>query len=124
MHYYLERLQIELNSIMDFWNQIMLSKDKVSILPEFSEGKPLKNDSILGSMYLSRIIYGSSAACRFRKDIKYKNLADIAFKLLYEQFRNPAGGFYWAKTQSNKIVHDSNNINIAQAFVLYGLAEY
>lgn len=124
MNYYLERLNSELTGILDFWKQNMISGDSVSILPEYNESKSIKSDITTGSMYLGRVIYGASAACRFKKDTKYKVLADIAFKNLYEQFRNPAGGFYWAKTQNNKVVHDSSNVNMAQAFVLYGLSEY
>ena len=124
MNYYLERLNSELTSILEFWKQNMISNDNASIIPEYNTKKNTNGDLTSGSMYLSRIIYGVSAACRFQKDTKYKVLADIAFKNLYEQFKNPAGGFYWAKTQNNKVVHDCNNINMAQAFVLYGLSEY
>lgn len=124
MDYYLERLQNELKKILDFWLHNLISANKTGIYPELSiSGKP-NPSAELGSMYLSRVIYGSSAACRFFDDTKYKILADLAFKMLYEKFRNPAGGFYWSRDDNNKVLHDSSNANMAQAFVIYGLAEY
>jgi mannobiose 2-epimerase len=124
MEYYIERLELELKRIMDFWMLHLISNENSLIYPECSiEGKP-NSQSNLGSMYLSRVIYGSSAACSFLNTNKYKVLADLAFKMLYERFRNPAGGFYWARNPGNEIIHDSDNSNMGQAFVLYGLAEY
>jgi mannobiose 2-epimerase len=124
MEYYIERLELELKKIMDFWMKHLISKENALIYPECSiDGKPNINSN-LGSMYLGRIIYGSSAACRFLNTNNYKVLADLAFKMLYERFRNPAGGFYWARTVTNEVMHDSDNSNMAQAFILYGLAEY
>jgi mannobiose 2-epimerase len=124
MDYYLERLQLELKKTLDFWNNNLIASDQAEIYFECDYfGVPDKN-ALMGSMYLSRIIYGASSACRFLGNNNYKSLADIAFKMLYEQFRNPAGGFYWAKTRSSELVHDSGNINMAQAFILYSLSEY
>ena len=124
MEYYAERLKTELKSILDFWQNNMISADKNKIYPEYSLTEGPNQNATVGSMYLSRIIYGSSAACNYLHTENYKTLADIAFKMLYEQFRNPAGGFYWAKTNSNEVVHDTGNVNMGQAFILYGLSEY
>lgn len=124
MDYYIERLKLELNKTLKFWNNKMLAPQQAEVFFECDNfGVPNKN-ALMGSMYLSRIIYGVSSACRFLGNNTYKHLADIAFKMLYEQFRNPSGGFYWAKTPSNELVHDSGNVNMTQAFVLYSLSEY
>jgi mannobiose 2-epimerase len=124
MEYYIERLEQELKKIMDFWINNLIAKENASIYPECAiNGFPDKSKD-LGSLYLSRIMFGASAACRFLNTNEYKVLADLAFKILYERFRNPAGGFYWARTSKNEILHDSDNSNMAQAFILYGLAEY
>jgi cellobiose epimerase len=124
MDYYLERLERELRRILGFWTQYLVSKDGSTLYPECSiDGIPNKTAD-MGSLYLSRVIYGASASCRFLNTSEYKPMADLAFKILYESFRNPAGGFYWARNSKNEILHDSDNSNMAQAFVLYGLAEY
>lgn len=124
MDYYIERLQLELIKTLDFWNNNMIASQQAEIYFECDYfGVPEKN-ALMGSMYLNRVIYGASSACRFLGTNKYKTLADIGFKMLYEQFRNPAGGFYWAKTRSSELVHDSGNVNMAQAFVLFSLSEY
>jgi mannobiose 2-epimerase len=74
-------------------------------------------------MYLSRVLYGASTACKVLKTDSFALLADISFKQLKE-FNNPKGGYYWAKDASNIPIHDSENVNMAQAFVLYGLVAY
>ncbi len=124
MDYYIERLQLELKKTMKFWNTKLLSTQQPKIFFECNYDGAPNEDALMGSMFLSRVIYGASSACRFFGNTEYKQLADIAFKMLYEQFRNPAGGFYWAKTKSNEIVHDSGNVNMAQAFILYSFSEY
>ncbi len=124
MEYYTDRLKNELKKILDFWQNNMVPADRNYIYAEFNLDSGPNPDAPLGSMYLSRIIYGASAACNYLHTETYKTLADIAFKMLYEEFRNPAGGFYWAKSYRNEVIHDTGNTNMAQAFILYGLSEY
>jgi len=38
--------------------------------------------------------------------------------------KNPSGGYYWARKYNMEWQHDADNVNMAQAFVLYGLTEY
>ncbi len=118
-----ERLQIELKNNLSFWLNPVVNKDTKRIYPEVSiDGTPNTNAS-LGVMYLSRILFGASSAYQLLENPDYIELADISYTHLLE-FSNPKGGYYWAKNTSNEIIHDADNTNMAQAFVLYGLLEY
>lgn len=123
MDYYPERLKKELKKVLDFWIKHAVAKDTGKLYSEINiDGSGNDNKSI-GSLYLGRIIYGASAACRFLDTKEYKILADLAFKELYERFRNPQGGYYWAKDNNGNILH-SEHINLANANILNGLSEY
>ncbi len=118
-----ERLQVELKNNLSFWLRNVVNKDTKRISPEVSiEETPTTNAS-LGVMYLARILFGAASAYQLFNNSEYIELADIAYAQLLE-FSNPKGGYFWAKNTSNEIIHDAENINMAQAFVLYGLLEY
>lgn len=118
-----ERLNKELECNLSFWLNYVLDKNSNHIFPEVSiDGEP-NIDAPIGVMYLSRILYGASTAYGLNKNESYLDLADIAYAQIKE-FSNPIGGYYWAKTNSNVFIHDAENTNMAQAFVLYGLVAY
>jgi len=77
----------------------------------------------MGSMYLSRILYGASLGCKTLETTRYKTLAETSFESLME-FKNPMGGYFWGRKHNMERIHDPENVNMAQAFVLYGLVEY
>lgn len=108
---------------MDYWMKHMLKPGEKGIYPEMSNDDVPNEKADLGSMYLSRIIYGASQADQILKTDKYKPLADLALAQLLE-FKNAAGGYYWARTYNMEWVHDPDNVNMAQAFVIYGLSAY
>lgn len=117
------RLKTEFESYMGFWINNMLGHDQKIIFPEMSQDTVPNNLADMGSMYLSRIIYGASRAFQSMHNDSYKVLADTAFGLLSD-FKNPSGGYYWARKYNMEWKHDADNVNMAQAFVMYGLAEY
>ena len=119
----LEKLHQELKTNLSFWLKNALHPNKIDIYAEVSISETPNNLAPLGSMYLSRILYGSSTAFSLLENNPYIELADLSFKQLQE-FRNPMGGYYWAKSTSNTFEHDPENVNMAQAFVLYGLVAY
>ena len=117
------QLKAEFGKYLEFWMHNMLSEDQEAIFPEISQDMVPNKLADMGSMYLSRIIYGASRACHSLDSISYKVLADKAFDMLSE-FKNPSGGYYWARKYNMEWKHDADNVNMAQAFVLYGLAAY
>lgn len=118
-----EQLNKELEYNLFFWLNHVVDKNTNHIFPEISiDGKP-NIEADFGVMYLSRILYGASTAYELNKNESYLELADLAYAQLKE-FSNPIGGYNWAKTSSNVFIHDAENTNMAQAFVLYGLVAY
>ncbi len=119
-----KQLITELDNLLKFWLDSLFDKPSGKFITEYSN-EGIANSSVMrGSMFYSRIIYGASAACKLLKTDKYKILADSAFKILTDEFKNPGGGYYWAKEVTGEMVHDSENVNLAQAFILFGLVEY
>jgi len=117
------KLQKEFRNYLDYWMQSMLSQNRKEVFPEMSQDSVPNKLADMGSMYLSRILYGASRAYSAMEDNSFMTLADTAFDLL-AGFKNPCGGYYWARKYNMEWSHDADNVNMAQAFVLYGLAEY
>ena len=122
MTYYIERLNHELQRILHFWQNYAFQKGNIAFEVN-SEG--IKNDAApCGSIYISRIIYGASAACLHLEDNSFRSLADIAYLTLTNKLKNPDGGYFWAFDSEGTLIHDEKNIALAQAFALYGLTKY
>lgn len=119
----LEKLQIELKNNLSFWLKNALHQNKSDIYAEVSINETPNNKALLGTMYLSRILFGASTGFSLIENNSYIELADLSFRKLQE-CKNPRGGYYWAKTTSNTFEHDPENVNMAQAFALYGLVAY
>jgi len=123
MHKLKEQLNNELINNCSFWLNYAVDKKTNHIFPEVLDDGTPNIDAPMGVMYLSRILYGASTAYQLCDNDSYGELADITYAQLKE-FANPKGGYYWAKSNSNTFIHDAENTNMAQAFVLYGLVEY
>lgn len=119
----LDRLNQELKNNLLFWMNNGIQHDTNRLYTNVSVDGIPDLSAPIGVMYLSRVLYGASTACRVLETESFAVLADVSFKQLKE-FYNPKGGFYWAKSLSNIPIHDSENVNMAQAFVLYGLLAY
>lgn len=118
-----KKLNQELKKNLSFWQKRVINSETSHIFSEVSINGIPNTSATLGAMYLSRILYGSSMACNLLETDAYRGLADISYNFL-KQFKNPKGGYYWSKDVSNFLIHDADNTNMAQAFVLYGLVAY
>lgn len=116
-------LKEEIEEYLNFWMEHMLTPDGQVIYPEIDNSMLVNKTAELGSMYLSRIVYGAVRGGLCMNSEKYSSLAATALKML-EELRNPSGGYYWARKYTMEWIHDPENVNMAQAFALYGLAEY
>jgi len=117
------KLNQELENNLSFWQNRVVNSETNHIFSEVSiDGIP-NASATTGAMYLSRILYGSSMACKLLETNTYSVLADNSYDRLKE-FYNPKGGYYWSKDISNVLIHDADDTNMAQAFVLYGLVGY
>lgn len=122
MNYYTERLNNELIKILNYWYKYVIIGNKLA--PEIDiDGIP-NFKAPLGTVYTSRILYGSSAAIMHLGDKSYLPLSELAFNTLTTKLRNPKGGYLWGINAGGTILHDEINVSFAQPFVLYGLGEY
>ena len=90
MIYYVERLNRELQNILYFWKHYAFQNGIIACEVD-SEGIANIN-APCGSVYISRIIYGASAASQHLRDDSFKSLADIAYLTLTNKLHNPNGG--------------------------------
>jgi len=123
MHILKNKLHQELKSNLSFWQHKVVNSKTNHIFSEVSTYGIPNTKTPTGVMFLSRILYGASTACNVLKTNEYKSLADTSYNKL-KQFANPKGGYYWSRDVSNTLIHDADNTNMAQAFVLYGLVAY
>lgn len=117
------QIRKEFENYLQYWVQHMFRKDQGGIFPEMSIDNIPNESADMGSMYLARIIYGASLGCQRLKTDQYRPLADMAYEMLAE-FKNPLGGYFWGRKYNMEWLDDADNVNMAQAFALYGLAEY
>jgi mannobiose 2-epimerase len=122
MEYYVERLNHELTNIMRFWQEHVICDGKIAT--QIANDGTAEFTAPTGCIYISRILYGSSAACNHLKKYDYKYIADLAYQTLRTKLNNPYGGYYWATDEQGNIIHDDYYSSVAQAFVISGLAEY
>lgn len=122
MEYYIERLNRELRNIFSFWQKYAINNNQIAAEVS-NNGQPIY-EAPLGSIYLSRLLYGSSASCMYLHESSFRQIADLAYHTLRNQLSNPNGGYYWAVDKNGVIIHDSINASMAQAFVILGLSEY
>ena len=117
------QLKKEFDNYLQYWVHHMFRENQEGIFPEISMDDIPNDSADMGSMYVARILYGASRGCLNLKTDQYKALADTSFEMLKE-FINPVGGYYWSRKYNMEWLEDADNVNMAQAFVLYGLAEY
>lgn len=117
------QIRKEFENYLQYWVQHMFRKDQGGIFPEMSTDNIPNESADMGSMYLARIIYGASLGCLKLKTDQYRPLADMAYEMIAE-FKNPLGGYFWGRKYNMEWLDDADNVNMAQAFALYGLAEY
>lgn len=123
MHILQKKLNQELKNKLSFWQHSVVNSETNHIFSEVSINGIPNTSAPTGVMFLSRILYGASTACTILESNDYETLADISYNRL-KQFANPKGGYYWSKDVSDFLIHDADNTNMAQAFVLYGLVAY
>jgi mannobiose 2-epimerase len=121
MEYYIGRLNHELKNILKFWQNYAIRNDQIAT--EVSNEGRAKFNTPLGTVYLSRLLFGASAACRHFGNSNFQWAADLAYRSLTAKLTNPSGGYHWAVDEKN-IIHDAVNYSFAQAFVVYGMSEY
>jgi cellobiose epimerase len=81
-------------------------------------------DAPKGAVLNARILWTFSASARVLEDGRYRTFADRAFRYLCDHFVDPVhGGVFWTVAYDGAPL-DTRKQVYAQAFAIYGLAEY
>jgi mannobiose 2-epimerase len=121
---YRERFNRELvENILPFWIKYGLKPGKEGFYGAADlKGNPVEAN--LSCVLVSRILWTYSAAAAEFGDQAYREMAELAYKVLQEHFRDPVNDGYFMEIGPDG--HPAADIKhtYAQAFVIYSLAKY
>ncbi|UCG85434.1 MAG: AGE family epimerase/isomerase [Gemmatimonadota bacterium] len=110
--------------MLPYWVENSVDEENGGFLGRIRRnGEPVR-DAPKGSVLNSRILWTFAAAHRRLEDNRFRELAARARAYLVEQFWDPAhGGVFWSVDSRGQPL-ETRKQTYAQAFALYGLAEY
>jgi mannobiose 2-epimerase len=114
----------ELHNILDYWMNYTSDEANGGFVGRIDHENKVDALAAKGSVLNSRILWSFSSAyvCTGRKD--YLDMAERAFAYLLDHFIDEEyGGVYWTLDFAGKPLDTRKQI-YAQAFAVYGLAEY
>jgi mannobiose 2-epimerase len=120
-----QRIENEiLNNVLPFWIRHAPDREHGGFYGLITNDLRVYNDVPRSSVLCSRILWTFSAAYRLYGGEAYLDMATMAFDELLRHFWDREySGVFWAVDYQGNIVSDRKQI-YAQAFALYGLAEY
>src|SRR3989339_1033613 len=86
------------------------------------KGQPVESN--LSCVLVARILWTYSAASMELKVPVYREMSDLAYKVLQDKFLDPVHGGYFMETAPDGSVAADIKHTYAQAFVIYSLAKY
>lgn len=119
-----KELQQELEAITRYWVNYSVDEEFGGFVGQRNHKNELVEKSNKGIILNARILWSFSAIANYSKQPELHKLMDRAFTYLHNQFRDKEhGGVFWKLNYTGKPVVKKKQI-YAQAFVIYGLAEY
>jgi penicillin-binding protein 1C len=124
LNYYREVFEKELFSILNYWMHYAVEKNGDGFYGAVGlDNKPVE-EAPKSCVLNARILWTFSEASMMYPDIGYEEMAQRAFRVLQNNFKdNLHEGYYMMLDSSNKVV-DQVKHTYAQAFVLYSLSKY
>jgi mannobiose 2-epimerase len=117
-------LNLELRDILEFWTLYTVDEVQGGFIGRLGPDNIPSPEAPKGSVLNARILWTFSAASVHLKDPGYLPLAKRAYHYLQEYFTDPAyGGVYWTVDHLGRPL-DAKKQTYAQAFAIYGFAEY
>jgi mannobiose 2-epimerase len=109
-------------NILPFWTRYTVDPDG-GFYGTVTCDLKVEKEAPRASVINTRILWTFSAACRLA-DPKYREIADRAYAYILDKFWDKEyGGVYWMLDWRGNAISDRKQI-YAQAFAVYGLAEY
>lgn len=114
----------ELHRILDYWSDVVFDKAGGRFHPKVDNENRAYDHVASGSVMYARILWAFSAGYRHTGSLKYRDMADTAYRYISQHFVDTEyGGVYWS-VHPDKSPADSKKQIYALAFTIYGLAEY
>jgi mannobiose 2-epimerase len=119
------RLENELRgNILPFWMTYAVDEVNGGFVGALENDRTVQNDVPRSAILCARILWTFAAAARRFKDPAYDRMAQRAFRYLRDVFWDRQfGGIYWHVDRYGNPLSDRKH-SYAQAFSIYGLAEY
>jgi mannobiose 2-epimerase len=111
-------------NILPFWMRHTPDPVNGGFYGALTNDLQVRNDQPRSAVLVARILWTYAAACRLLGDPAYLDMARRAYDYLVSRFWDRQyGGVYWAVDASGAPLVDRKH-SYAQAFAIYGLAEY
>lgn len=121
---YKKELQLELASILHFWERNSIDKENGGFYGKLDNQNKVYHDAPKGSVLNSRILWSFSAAYNLTVNMDYLHTAERAFQYLQDHFIDKKnGGVYWSVDHKGNPLDTKNQI-YALSFAIYGLSEF
>ncbi|HYD54712.1 MAG TPA: AGE family epimerase/isomerase, partial [Gemmatimonadaceae bacterium] len=125
----LERLTAEMRAelvrgILPYWMTSAVDERRGGFIGAITEAEERQPDAPKGGILAARILWTFAAAYRVLGDARYRDMARVAFEQLRARFLDAEhGGLHWMLHADGAVADDRKHV-YAQAFAIYGLAEY
>lgn len=120
-----QQFKAELNdNILKYWVDEVYDAGRKTFFGKITNDNQKFAEAPLSAVFMTRVMWTFSAACRVFPDDSYKKMADEAFRILLELFWDREnGGIYWSVFPDGK-TEESKKQFYAEAFFIYALSEY
>ena len=109
--------------ILPFWARYAVDRENGGFYGKIDCDLKIDAQAPRSAVINARILWTYAAACRLI-DPKYRDMADRAWNYIADKFWDPEyGGIYWTVDYLGRAISDRKQI-YAQAFAIYGMAEY
>ena len=121
---YKKELQMELASILNFWERNTIDKENGGFYGKLDNQNKVYHDAPKGSVLNSRILWAFSAAYNLTGNKDYLYTAERAFQFIQDHFIDKKnGGVYWSVDYKGNPLDTKKQI-YALSFAIYGLSEF
>lgn len=121
---YRQYFKEELFSILDYWIKYSVdSKGDGFYGAVDMENKPVETAN-KSCVLTSRILWTFSEAARIYEDKRYADIAELAYRVINNHFKDRKyGGYFMELSPDNNVINDIKH-TYSQAFVIYSLCKY
>lgn len=119
------RVRAELvGNVLPFWANVAVDHERGGVHARVSDDLTVDDTGERSAVVCARVLWAFAAAARVLGEPSFLAIADLAYDYLTRHFVDRKhGGVFWSVDGDGTVVNDRKQI-YAQAFAVYGLAEY